>query len=174
MSGRSLPRPTNYALSRIVPPPGVATDPRKWPLVAMIRGRPGAGYRRLQVGQRDRRRPGCGPSGLFIGSAWSLHLASSSSMSSRDKRGSSTGGRASRRCAASVCYRHCQAGYQTLMVAMLRPDLFGPCLVAGAPMPYWQGVHGKNPMRYSGGLLGGSWLTAMKRPWQREVRWHWG
>jgi hypothetical protein len=22
-------------------------------------------------------------------------------------------------------------------------------------------VHGKNPMRYTGGLLGGSWLTAM-------------
>ena len=47
------------------------------------------------------------------------------------------------------------------MVAMLRPDLFGPCLVAGSPMSYWQGVHGKNPMRYSGGLLGGSWLTAL-------------
>ncbi len=47
------------------------------------------------------------------------------------------------------------------MVAILRPDLFGPCLVAGSPMSYWQGVHGKNPMRYPGGLLGGSWLTAM-------------
>jgi hypothetical protein len=56
---------------------------------------------------------------------------------------------------------NCQAGYQTLMVAMLRPDLFGPCLVAGSPMSYWQGVHGKSPMRYAGGLLGGSWLTAM-------------
>ena len=56
---------------------------------------------------------------------------------------------------------NCQAGYQTLMVAILRPDLFGPCLVAGSPMSYWQGVHGKNPMRYAGGLLGGSWLTAM-------------
>ena len=47
------------------------------------------------------------------------------------------------------------------MVAILRPDLFGPCLVAGSPMSYWQGVHGKNPMRYAGGLLGGSWLIAM-------------
>lgn len=28
-------------------------------------------------------------------------------------------------------------------------------------MSYWQGVHGKDPMRYSGGLLGGSWLTAL-------------
>ena len=25
----------------------------------------------------------------------------------------------------------------------------------------WTGVHGKNPMRYTGGLLGGSWLTAL-------------
>jgi hypothetical protein len=56
---------------------------------------------------------------------------------------------------------NCQAGYQTLMVATLRPDLFGPCMVAGSPMSYWQGVRGKNPMRYSGGLLGGSWLTEM-------------
>src|SRR5208283_4263021 len=56
---------------------------------------------------------------------------------------------------------NCQAGYQTLMVAMLRPDLFGPVLMPGSPISYWQGVHGKNPMRYSGGLLGGSWLTAL-------------
>ena len=68
---------------------------------------------------------------------------------------------------------NCQAGYQTLMVAMLRPDLFGPCLVAGSPMSYWQGVHGKDPMRYSGGLLGGSWLTAMTSDLgQRQVRRH--
>jgi hypothetical protein len=33
-------------------------------------------------------------------------------------------------------------------------------IVAGAPLAYWAGVHGKYPMRYSGGLLGGSWLTA--------------
>ena len=56
---------------------------------------------------------------------------------------------------------NCQAGYQTLMVAMLRPDLFGPVLMPGSPISYWQGVHGKNPMRYAGGLAGGSWLTAL-------------
>jgi hypothetical protein len=39
--------------------------------------------------------------------------------------------------------------------------LFGPIIVAGSPLSYWAGVHGKNPMRYSGGLLGGSWLTAL-------------
>ena len=39
--------------------------------------------------------------------------------------------------------------------------MFGPIIIAGAPLSYWAGVRGKNPMRYSGGLLGGSWLTAL-------------
>src|SRR5437879_5835165 len=48
-----------------------------------------------------------------------------------------------------------------MILASLRPELFGPIIIAGAPLSYWAGVHGKNPMRYSGGLLGGSWLTAL-------------
>ena len=34
-------------------------------------------------------------------------------------------------------------------------------MVAGTPVSTWAGVPGKAPMRYLGGLLGGSWLTAM-------------
>jgi hypothetical protein len=37
----------------------------------------------------------------------------------------------------------------------------GPVVLAGAPLSYWGGVHGKNPMRYVGGLLGGSWLDRL-------------
>jgi hypothetical protein len=48
-----------------------------------------------------------------------------------------------------------------MMLAAIRPELFGPIIVAGSPLSYWAGVHGKYPMRYSGGLLGGSWLTAL-------------
>jgi pimeloyl-ACP methyl ester carboxylesterase len=55
---------------------------------------------------------------------------------------------------------NCQAGWAVMMLAALRPELFGPMIIAGSPLSYWQGVHGKNPMRYTGGLLGGSWLTA--------------
>ena len=36
-------------------------------------------------------------------------------------------------------------------------QLFGPIILAGSPLFYWAGVHGENPMRYTGGLLGGSW-----------------
>jgi pimeloyl-ACP methyl ester carboxylesterase len=56
---------------------------------------------------------------------------------------------------------NCQAGWAVMMLASLRPELFGPLIIAGAPLSYWAGVRGKNPMRYSGGLLGGSWLTAL-------------
>ena len=56
---------------------------------------------------------------------------------------------------------NCQAGWQILMTAAMRPDLFGPIIVAGAPVSYWAGWHGRNPMRYSGGTMGGSWATAL-------------
>jgi len=45
-----------------------------------------------------------------------------------------------------------------MIAACMRPDLVGPVVLAGAPLSYWGGVHGKNPMRYLGGMLGGSWL----------------
>ena len=48
-----------------------------------------------------------------------------------------------------------------MMLAAIRPELFGPIIIAGSPLSYWAGVRGKNPMRYAGGLLGGSWLTAL-------------
>jgi hypothetical protein len=48
-----------------------------------------------------------------------------------------------------------------MMLAAKRPELCGPIIVAGSPLSYWAGVRGVNPMRYTGGLLGGSWLTAL-------------
>jgi hypothetical protein len=56
---------------------------------------------------------------------------------------------------------NCQAGWAIMMLAAIRPELFGPIIIAGSPLSYWAGVRGKYPMRYSGGLLGGSWLTAL-------------
>jgi hypothetical protein len=38
-------------------------------------------------------------------------------------------------------------------------------VINGAPMSYWGGAwsegEGDNPMRYSGGLLGGTWLSSL-------------
>ena len=52
-------------------------------------------------------------------------------------------------------------GRVTITAGVRWPDLVGPLVLAGAPLSYWGGVRGKNPMRYTGGLLGGSWLTAL-------------
>ncbi len=64
---------------------------------------------------------------------------------------------------------NCQAGWAIMMLAAIRPELFGPIIIAGSPLSYWQGVHGKYPMRYSGGLLGGSWLTALRKRSRRTA-----
>ena len=59
-----------------------------------------------------------------------------------------------------IIIANCQAGWQIMMTAAIRPDLAGPIMLAGTPLSYWAGVHSKNPMRYTGGTLGGTWLTA--------------
>jgi hypothetical protein len=56
---------------------------------------------------------------------------------------------------------NCQAGWQIMMMSAVHPDLVGPIMLAGSPLSYWAGVHGKAPLRYLGGLLGGTWLTAL-------------
>ncbi len=56
---------------------------------------------------------------------------------------------------------NCQAGWALMMLAAIRPELCGPILAAGSPVSYWAGERGVNPMRYSGGLLGGSWLASL-------------
>ena len=48
---------------------------------------------------------------------------------------------------------NCQAGWAVMMLAAVRPELFGPIIIAGSPLSYWAGVRGRDPMRYTGGLL---------------------
>ena len=60
-----------------------------------------------------------------------------------------------------IIIANCQAGWQIMMMAAITPDRTGPIMLAGSPLSYWAGVRGKNPMRYLGGMLGGTWLTAL-------------
>lgn len=163
MTGRSLPRPINYSLLHILPLTGVQTDPRKRPVVVVDpRAGQGPGIGGFKAESEIGDALEAGHPVYFIGF----------SLMPEPGQGFLDVVEGQVKFFERVVERHpdaprpfaignCQAGYQTLMVAMLRPDLFGPCLVAGSPMSYWQGVHGKDPMRYSGGLLGGSWLTAL-------------
>jgi hypothetical protein len=163
LSGQSLPRPMNYMLSRIVPPPGVVIDPSKRPVVVVDpRAGQGPGIGGFKAESEIGDALNAGHPVYFIGftatpEPGQQFLDVVEGQVKFFERVVELHPDAPRPFAIG----NCQADYQTLMVAILRPDLFGPCLVAGAPMSYWQGVHGKNPMRYSGGLLGGSWITAM-------------
>jgi hypothetical protein len=51
-----------------------------------------------------------------------------------------------------------------MMLAASEPGETGPLVIVGAPMSYWGGAwregEGDNPMRYAGGLLGGTWLAS--------------
>lgn len=52
---------------------------------------------------------------------------------------------------------NCQGGWATLLLAACNPDLTGPIVLNGAPIAPWAGSVGENPMRYNGGILGGTW-----------------
>jgi pimeloyl-ACP methyl ester carboxylesterase len=59
---------------------------------------------------------------------------------------------------------NCQGGWAAMMLASSSPEDTGPVVINGAPMSYWGGAWSEgevdNPMRYSGGMLGGSWLAS--------------
>ena len=56
---------------------------------------------------------------------------------------------------------NCQAGWASALLGAVRPDITGPIVMNGAPLSYWAGVKGKNPMRYKGGLTGGVWQASL-------------
>ena len=60
---------------------------------------------------------------------------------------------------------NCQGGWAAMMLATASPDDTGPIVINGAPMSYWSGAWSEgesdNPMRYAGGMLGGSWVASL-------------
>ncbi len=164
MDGRQLPRPVNYALVRVHPPKGVEIDPKKRPFVVVD---PRAGHGPGIGGFKPQSEIGvalkAGHTCYFIGflpnpvkgqTIEDITLAEATFLERVIALHPEADGK-------PAVIGNCQAGWAVAMVAARRPELFGPIILAGAPLSYWAGVHGQNPMRYTGGLLGGSWLTAM-------------
>lgn len=60
------------------------------------------------------------------------------------------------RAPAPLVVGNCQGGWATMLLAAKHPGLMGPIVIAGAPLSYWAGEVGKNPLRYLGGLAGGA------------------
>jgi pimeloyl-ACP methyl ester carboxylesterase len=164
MDGRKLPRPVNYVLVRIVPPKDAEIDNDKRPFV-IVDPRAGhgpgiggfkpqseigvalkAGHPCYFIGFLPEPVPGQTIEDVVHAEAAFLERVIALHPSAEGK---------------PAVIGNCQAGWAVMLLAARRPELFGPIIVAGSPLAYWAGVHGENPMRYSGGLLGGSWLTAL-------------
>ncbi|MEL6336073.1 MAG: DUF3141 domain-containing protein [Pseudomonadota bacterium] len=56
-----------------------------------------------------------------------------------------------------VVIGNCQGGWATLILGAMNPDITGPLVLNGSPVATWSGEVGVNPMRYNGGVLGGTW-----------------
>ena len=164
IDGRTLERPVNYALARIIPPKGVQIDPTRRPFV-VVDPRAGhgpgiggfkadseigvafkAGHPCYFVGFLPEPMPGQTLEDIARAEAVFLEKVIALNPDADGK---------------PCVIGNCQAGWAIMMLAAMRPELFGPIIIAGSPLSYWGGVRGQYPMRYSGGLLGGSWLTAL-------------
>jgi len=164
LDGRKLERPVNYALVRIVPPADAEIDPLKPPIVVVD---PRAGHGPGIGGMKPESEIGvalrAGHPVYFIGflpapvlgqTIEDVCRAEAVFLAEVDARHPEAEGR-------PIVIANCQAGWQIMMTAAVRPELFGVIMLAGTPLSYWAGVRGKNPMRYLGGALGGTWLTAL-------------
>ncbi|MCP4162929.1 MAG: DUF3141 domain-containing protein [Deltaproteobacteria bacterium] len=56
---------------------------------------------------------------------------------------------------------NCQAGWAAALLSADKPGLTGPLILNGSPLSYWEGKNKGNPMRYKGGLLGGTWSASL-------------
>ncbi len=164
LDGRKFDRPVNYALVRIVPPSGTSIDPAKRPFIVFD---PRAGHGPGIGGMKHDSEIGmalqAGHPCYFVGflpdpmpgqTIEDVCRAEAIFVEAVAARHPTTDGK-------PVLIGNCQAGWQIMMMAAMRPELAGPILLAGSPLSYWAGVRGKNPMRYLGGVLGGTWLTAL-------------
>lgn len=163
IAGADLPRPVNYSLLRILPGPEQRIDSNGQPVIIIDpRGGHGSGIGGFKqdsvLGESLRAghptyfisfshspKPGQTLADIveaqarFIEVVSALHPASSK----------------------PIVIGNCQAGWALMGLAATRPELPGLIIINGAPLSYWAGVNGRNPMRYSGGLLGGGWMARL-------------
>jgi pimeloyl-ACP methyl ester carboxylesterase len=161
--GRTFERPVNYALVRIVPPKGVEIDDTLRPFI-IIDPRAGhgpgiggfkedsevgvalaAGHPVYFVIFYPDPEPGQTLADVTDAEAEFVRLVAERHPDS----------------AKPVLVGNCQGGWAVMMLAAARPDMTGPLVINGAPMSYWAGNDGDNPMRYGGGLIGGSWVSLL-------------
>jgi len=164
LRGHDLDRPVNYGLVRIVPPAGTVIDERKRPFVVFDpRAGHGPGIGGMKHDSEIGKALEAGHPCYFVGflpdpvpgqTVEDVCRAEARFVEEVVARHPRAEGR-------PVLIGNCQAGWQVMMMSAIRPDLPGPILLVGSPLSYWAGIRGQSPMRYLGGLLGGTWLTSL-------------
>ncbi|MBK6601477.1 MAG: DUF3141 domain-containing protein [Betaproteobacteria bacterium] len=164
LDGRSFERPANYLLVRIKPPAGVRIDPKKRPFVVVDpRAGHGPGIGGFKADSELGVAMRAGHPAYFVGftpepmpgqTIEDVMRAEATFLEKVIELHPEADGK-------PCVIGNCQAGWAVMMLAATRPELFGPLIIPGSPLSYWAGVEGENPMRYTGGVLGGSWLTAL-------------
>ena len=161
--GRTFERPVNHALVRIVPPAGLEVDDKLRPYI-IIDPRAGhgpgiGGFKEdSEVGVALKAghpvyfvifypdpEPGQTLADVTDAEAEFVRIVAERHPDS----------------AKPVLVGNCQGGWAVMMLAAARPDIAGALVINGAPMSYWAGNDGDNPMRYAGGLAGGAWLSML-------------
>lgn len=159
IDGADLPRPCNYQLLRILPPEGVEIDETRRPYIIIDpRAGHGGGIGGFKTDSQV---------GVAMKQGHPVYFVSF-------KRNPEPGQTIADVCNAEAEFVHeverrhpqsrkpvvagnCQGGWATLLLAATNPDLTGPIVLNGAPVATWSGEVGVNPMRYNGGILGGTW-----------------
>lgn len=161
MDGRELERAANYALVRIVPPEGCCeTNPQKRPIVVIdprAGHGPGIGGSKIdsEIGLALRGGHPCYFVMFFPEpvEGQTIECVARAEVEFlrhvRELHPNSDG--------LPLVIGNCQGGWALMILASVAPKLVGPLLLAGSPVSYWAGVEGKHPMRYNGGLGGGTW-----------------
>src|SRR3974390_1638801 len=164
LDGRTLERPVNYILVRIVPPAGTAIDETRRPFVVVDpRAGHGPGIGGFKADSEIGVAMKAGHPCYFVGflpepvpgqTIEDIGRAEAAFLEKVIELHPDADGK-------PCVIGNCQAGWAIMMLAAVRPELFGPIIIAGSPLSYWAGVKGVNPLRYLGGLCGGSWLAAL-------------
>jgi len=163
LDGRTFERPANYALLRIIPRAGMPIDPKLRPYV-IVDPRAGhgpgvGGFKEdSQIGMAMRTGHACylvtffpepckgqtiadvhHVETIFIHKVRELHPEANK----------------------PVVIGNCQGGWAVAILCAGAPDVFGPIMLTGAPLSYWAGGEGDSPIRFAGGLMGGTWVASL-------------
>ncbi|WP_321343335.1 DUF3141 domain-containing protein [Breoghania sp.] len=159
VDGRDLPQACNYELLRILPPDGVEISSDKRPYIIID---PRAGHGGGIGGFKSDSQVG-----VALSSGHPVYFVSFRREPEPEQTLAHVT-RAEAEFVREVQRRHpespkpivignCQGGWATLLLAATNPDITGPIVLNGAPVAPWSGKVGQDPMRYNGGLLGGTW-----------------